>query len=74
MSLSDAELDALINSNMKFKRLVAIYGKPKPVGSCGDPDANPGDICMESNCVNGKKLVMRCDKTNGCTVHAEIPC
>jgi hypothetical protein len=66
-------MDALINTNDHFRGLVAIYGRPKEVGRCGDPASNPGDICMESDPQNGKKLIMRCNNSNGCTEHDEIP-
>lgn len=74
MALTDAQIDILINTNPHFRTLVATYGRPKEVGNCGDPASNPGDICMESDCVSGKKLIMRCNNSNGCTEHDEIPC
>jgi hypothetical protein len=74
MALTDAQIKDLMAANAQFRNLVHIYGKPRPVGNCSEPGAKPGDICMEGNCVNGKKLVMMCNKTNGCTLHAEVPC
>ena len=34
----------------------------------------PGDLCSEGGCVDGKKLVMYCDNSNGCTHWVEMPC
>ena len=73
MSLTKTEMDALIASDGTFANLVQVHGTPVAVKDC-TVDGQPGDICMEGNCVNGKKLVMRCDNSNGCTVYDTVPC
>lgn len=73
MALTPEEIDALIRVDPDFARLVQIYGRPTRIKDC-TIDGNPGDICMVGNCVNGKRLVLKCDDTFGCTIREEIPC
>jgi hypothetical protein len=34
----------------------------------------PGDLCWEGDCEGGVKDVLYCNGTQGCTIHAQIPC
>jgi len=69
-------INALAKADPAFKRLIAKYGMPKPtvmqahVASL----ANAGEICMETDCVDGKKIVMRRGATGDCTEFSEVPC
>jgi hypothetical protein len=69
---SKAFLTNLSKSDAKFKKLVGQYGLPEPVS--GASGKNPGDICMETDCVDGKKIVMRRDKSGDCTEYSEEDC
>lgn len=71
MSMSKQELESFINSNNDFKALVDVYGQPKAIGGgC----QNEGVICMESNCVNHKKIQIKCNKSGGCDDYAVVDC
>lgn len=73
MSMTSAQMQELIGADPNFRSLVSIYGQPAVTG--GDCSTKkPGDICMESDCVDGKKIVMRCDESGDCTVYEEVPC
>jgi hypothetical protein len=74
MALTDAQFQYLMHNDPEFNARVAIYGRPKNVRYCGDPDANPGDICLQGACVNGIQKIMFCDRTNGCTIERNVPC
>jgi hypothetical protein len=74
MSLTPQQMNAMIATDRAFAALVQVHGVPVAVVDCTAASSNPGDICMEGNCVNGKKLVMRCDQNNGCTVYDTVPC
>jgi len=50
----------------------ATFGAANAVADCGT--LNPGDKCAETACVNGFKIVMYCDGSNGCTRSVKIPC
>ena len=69
-------INALAKADPAFKRLIAKYGVPKPtvrqahVASV----ASAGAICMETDCVDGKKIVMRRDAAGDCTEFSEVPC
>jgi hypothetical protein len=73
MSLTRAQMNAKIRNDLIFGTLVEALGRPVAVKDC-TKDGQPGDICMEGNCVNGKKLVMKCDESNGCTVYTVERC
>jgi len=56
---------------------IAKYGKPKAVPGvdCADSAKNPpGTICSTTDCVQGARLIQRCDQTKGCTEYEVIPC
>jgi hypothetical protein len=73
MSLTPAQMQAKIESDNTFRGLVETYGHPAATGGdCSTKHA--GDICMESDCVNGKKIVMKCNSSGGCTEYAVVPC
>jgi hypothetical protein len=73
MSLTPAQMQQKIAADSTFKSLVDTYGQPKTSGGdCTTKQA--GDICMESDCVNGKKIVMKCDGSGGCTDYEEVDC
>jgi hypothetical protein len=73
MSISPIHMLHLINTDKGFRSLVGTYGAPVYAqGDCSH--ASPGDICLETACVAGKKLVMKCDATKGCTEYEEMPC
>jgi hypothetical protein len=74
MALTAAQITELMNNNPQFRQLVQQYGQPVSVGSCDDPGAKPGDICMEGACVNGQMLVMFCDGTMNCTGNGTVAC
>jgi hypothetical protein len=73
MSLTQAEMDVKIANDATFAVLCHALGIPAAIKNCA-AGGQPGDMCMESNCVNGKKLVMRCDQSNGCTVYEVVRC
>jgi hypothetical protein len=62
----------LIKSDAKFKALIKQYGMPRAAKDC--TELNKGDICMVTDCVDGKRIVMRCDGSGGCTDYSEEPC
>jgi hypothetical protein len=74
MSLTPEQMDVLIANDARFADLVQVHGRPIAVVDCTAPVSKEGDICMEGNCVNGQKLVMRCDANNACTVYETVPC
>lgn len=49
-----------------------VYGEAFSVASCGT--LAPGARCAETACVNGFKIVMYCDETNGCTKAVKVRC
>ncbi len=67
-----ANLTKLAKADRKFKALVSTYGVPRSPRDC--TELSPGDICMVTDCVNGKRIVMRCDGSGGCTKYSEEPC
>jgi hypothetical protein len=71
--MADAHLEMLLKSDLKFKQLVEKYGMPK-AGPKSCTELEPGDVCMETDCVDGKKLVMTCDGSGGCTRYSEVSC
>jgi hypothetical protein len=73
MSLTQAQMDVKIANDPTFATLVHALGLPVAIVDCA-AGGRPGEICMESNCVNGKKLVMRCDQGHGCTVYEVVRC
>jgi hypothetical protein len=73
MSLSKAQIGAMIATDSAFANLVAVHGTPTALADC-TAGGHAGEVCMEGNCVNGQKLVMKCDHGNGCTSYATVPC
>lgn len=73
MSLNPQQLQNMVASDQKFADLVDLHGLPVEVADCANGGA-PGSVCMQGNCVNGQRLVMRCDAANGCTVYDLVPC
>ena len=71
--MADAHLETLLKTDLKFKALVDKYGLPQ-AGPKSCTELNEGDVCMETLCRNGMKLVMRCDGSGGCTNYSEEPC
>lgn len=67
-----SHLTRLAAADPKFKTLVAKYGRPRGPKDC--TELNPGDVCMVTDCVDGKRIVMRCDGTGGCTSYSEEAC
>ncbi len=69
-------INALAKANPAFKRLIAKYGAPKPTIKRAHiaSVASAGEICMETDCVDGKKIVMRRDAAGDCTEFSEVPC
>ena len=69
-------VNALAKANPAFARLVAKYGMPKPtvkqahIASAASAD----EICMETDCVDGKKIVMRRNAAGDCTKFSEESC
>jgi hypothetical protein len=74
VALTDAQYQYLLDNCADARANAQKYGRPKNVLDCGDANANPGDICMEGECENGKKLIMLCNNSNGCTVECYVPC
>jgi len=73
MSLTPAQMQEKIDADETFRGLVNIYGQPAPSG--GDCSTKqPGDICMESDCVGGQKIIMKCDASGDCTEYHLVPC
>lgn len=73
MSLTPAQMDVKIANDPTFAVLVHALGIPAAIVDC-TAGGHQGEICMESNCVNGKKLVMKCDQSNGCTDYEVVRC
>jgi|SRR5215469_2473072 len=73
MSLTPAQMDVKIANDPTFAVLVHALGIPVAIVDC-TTGGHQGEICMESNCVNGKKLVMKCDQSNGCTDYEVVRC
>ena len=67
-----AHLTKLAKADPKFKALVNKYGTPRGPKDC--TELNPGDVCMVTDCVDGKRIVMRCDGSGGCTNYSEESC
>lgn len=67
-----AHLTKLVAKDANFKTLVAKYGMPRGPKDC--TELNPNDICMVTDCVDGKRIVMRCDGNGACTRYSEEPC
>jgi hypothetical protein len=74
MALTDAQFKYLMDNYRSFQRSVEQYGRPKYVKSCNDPDANPGDICLEEACVDGKQRFHFCNRVNQCLIVRTVPC
>lgn len=73
MSLTRPQLEAMAANDPKFAALVGVHGMPVAVVDCA-AGGNAGGVCMEGNCVNGRKLVMLCDDANGCTRYTTVRC
>jgi hypothetical protein len=73
MSLTDEQLQNMAANDQRFADLVNVHGLPVAVVDCAN-GGQPGAICMQGNCVNGQRLVMRCDAANGCTIYEQVPC
>ena len=78
MSLTRAQMNAKIRNDHTFATLVEVLGRPDAVKDC-TLDGRAGDYCMVGNWVpdprGGKKrLVMKCDESNGCTVYKVVRC
>jgi hypothetical protein len=75
MALTAAQIEELKHKNHRFRELVALHGNnPKSVASCDDPDARPGDICLEGACANGRMEVMFCDQNMNCAGSDTVSC
>lgn len=74
MSLTEKQIAELKEKNEQFRRLTEQFGEPKSVSSPGDPTANPGDICMEGACIEGKMLVMFVDEHLNCSCSDTVSC
>lgn len=74
MALTQAQYDYLMANDGDFAQNVAQYGRPKNVANCNDPNANPGDICLEEACVGGLQNFHFCDRVNMCTIQKTVPC
>jgi hypothetical protein len=73
MSLTPVQMQQKINTDANFRNLVGTFGQPAATG--GDCSTKQrGDICMESNCIGGQKIVMKCDASGGCTDYEVVPC
>jgi hypothetical protein len=64
----------LLQSDPEFKTLVAKYGRPRVRGRTSSLGFNPGDICMMTQCYQGKRIVMRRDNAGNCTRYSEEAC
>jgi hypothetical protein len=69
-------INALAKANPAFKRLVAKYGMPKPTVRQAHVAfvARAGEICLETDCVDGKKFVVRRDAAGDCSDFSEVSC
>jgi len=67
IDLGHQELNA-----MELLEAKAIFGEPAAIADCGT--LSPGTKCAETACVNGSKIVMYCDGTNGCTRAVKVHC
>ena len=54
----------------ELQTLIEQYGEPLEVYACG----NLGDICKVYKCANGKRLVLKCNGSNGCDVPTYVDC
>lgn len=73
MALSKRKLRSMLKKDLVFASLVDLHGEPVATVDCRE-GGHENEICMEGNCVNGKKLVMRCNKSNGCDRWDVVPC
>jgi hypothetical protein len=71
--MSTAHVTKLAKTDPKFKKLVTKYGMPQ-AGPKDCTELNENDVCMMTACNNGKRIVMRCDGSGGCTRYSEEPC
>lgn len=72
--MAKSHVTKLLQEDSKFKSLVTKYGRPRVRGSKSVLGNNPGDICMMTECYKGKRIVMRRDKSGGCTIYSEEDC
>lgn len=65
-------LKKLAEADPHFKALVGKFGMPRATKDCSE--MNPGDPCMVTDCVDGKRIVMKCDGSGGCTRYSVEEC
>lgn len=68
----DAPFKALVETNSAFRALVATYGVPHKVADC--TELNEDDICMQTECYQGYRIVMRCNGSGGCVRYSREAC
>jgi hypothetical protein len=67
-------LDLKILSKANTAALVKEFGIAKSAlpPNCGE--LMPGEKCFEGPCIDGWRIVMFCDGSNGCTKSTKVPC
>ena len=69
---SDAAFKALIENDAEFRDLVATFGTPQKIKDC--TELNEDDICMETKCYQGYRIVMKCNGNGGCVRYSREKC
>jgi hypothetical protein len=69
---NDATFKALIENDAQFRSLVATFGVPQKVADC--TELNENDICMQTECSQGFRIVMRCNGNGACDRYAQEAC
>lgn len=70
--MSKADVTRLIKTDSKFKALTKKYGLPRAPKDC--TELNKGDVCMVTDCVDGKRMVIKCNGSGGCDDYHEEDC
>jgi hypothetical protein len=68
----DVTFKSLIENDAQFRSLVAKFGVPKKVADC--TELNENDICMQTECYQGQRIVMRCNGAGACDRYSEEAC
>jgi hypothetical protein len=69
---NDAAFKNLVESDSEFRSLVATYGVPKKIKDC--TELNEDDICMQTECYQGFRIVMKCNGNGACVKYSREEC
>jgi hypothetical protein len=68
----DAAFKALIETDAEFRDLVKTFGTPRKVADCSE--LKEDDVCMETVCYQGYRIVMKCNGSGGCVRYSREAC